>query len=349
MPFDRWAPTLSSAAVPAAGGADFSSDRRGAVALVFALLAVPLTGTVGLAVDYQRISAAHQFMQTQVDAAAIGSAGAGPDSVSTRWLDRVERATSAHFEGSTWPESITVVGVWTSGNEYEARAQATIDLTLLRIVPGIPDSVDINVRAVAQLALPTLIYEEPEVAQLDPEASDYNRISAYCFDPTVEGDGDGRSQMTVIADNAGTSYEFTMPRCAAGEVLSYYLKNVRGARSNPDLWDDPLRENYDYFTDTQLVEGLEQYDLEWEILETALCDTLEDCVPQGEGGVIPSGKNRVPQQATTGCEPGKYMYYGWEDRPPGRGWTDRDYDDIRVIIGCPVMEFDGDKRIRLVG
>jgi len=342
---DPSAPNASSLAASHAG---LSSDRRGAVALVFALLAVPLTGTVGLAVDYQRISAAHQFMQTQVDAAAIGSAGAGPDSVSTRWLDRVERATSAHFEGSTWPASIVVNGAWSAPNEYVATAQATIDLTLLRIVPGIPDTVDINVRAVAQLALPTLVYEEPEVAQLDPEAGDYNRISAYCFDPAAGGGENGRSQMTVIADNGGTSYEFTMPRCAPGEVLSYHLKNVRGARTQPDLWDDPLRENYEYFTDTQLVEGLEQYDLDWEILETSLCDTLEDCVPQGDGGVIPTGRNRVPQQATQRCEPGKYMYYGWEDRPPGRGWTDRDYDDIRVIIGCPVLEFEGDKRIRLV-
>jgi hypothetical protein len=154
--------------------------------------------------------------------------------------------------------------------------------------------------------------------------------------------------MTVIADNGGTSYDFTMPRCAAGEVLSYHLLNVRGARTQPRLWDDPLRENYEYYTDTQLVEGVEQYDLDWEILETVLCDSLEDCVPQREGGVIPTGRNRVAQQNTQRCEPGKYMYYGWEDRPPGRGWTDRDFDDIRVIVGCPVMEFEGDKRIRLI-
>ena len=45
------------------------------------------------------------------------------------------------------------------------------------------------------------------------------------------------------------------------------------------------------------------------------------------------------------------MYYGWEDRPPGMpghqntggnwqhvAWTDRDYDDIRIVIACPAWK-----------
>ncbi len=326
-------------------------DDRGTIAIVFALLLVPMLGAVGLAVDYQRLSTARQFLQSQVDAAALGGAGAGPDGETGRWLERAERATRLKFADSTWLDSLVVDGAWRSPAEFVAEARAVVDLTFLRLLPGVPDSVDVAVRAVAQLALPTLVYEEPLLAQLDPEAGDYNRLAAYCFDPrAVEaGTGDGRSQMTTIADNAGTGYSFTMPRCAAGEVLSYRLLNVRNARTSPRHWDDPLRERYEYHTDTTLVEGVEQYDLDgWEILETVLCDTLADCRPASAGGVIPEGKNRVPRRATGACEPGKFMYYGWEDRPPGRGWTDRDYDDIRVIIACPVIELDGDKRIRLV-
>lgn len=336
---------------PQGAGAILLKDEGGTIAIVFALLLVPMLGAVGLAVDYQRLSTARQFLQSQVDAAALGGAGAGPEGDTARWLDRARRATQLRFSDSSWVDTITVAGGWRSANEFAAEAQAVVDLTFLRVVPGMPQTVDIAVQAVAQFVLPSLIYEEPLLAQLDPEAGDYNRIAAYCFDPqAVEaGTGDGRSQMTVIADNAGTAYSFTMPRCAAGEVMSYRLLNVRDARTSPRRWDDPLREHYIYYTDTILTTtGVEEYDLNWEILETVLCDTLDDCKPKAAGGVIPEGKERVPQRATESCTPGKFMYYGWEDRPPGRGWTDRDYDDIRIIIACPVSEFNGDKRIRLI-
>jgi hypothetical protein len=158
--------------------------------------------------------------------------------------------------------------------------------------------------------------------------------------------------MIPMADNAGTVYsEFAMPQCEAGQYLSYRLMNVRNARTKPHLWDatGPGVERYDYHTDTVYEEGMPQYDLGgWDILETVLCNNLNECRPESEGGIIPEGEDRIPQRASKPCEPGKYMYYGWEDRPPGMGWTDRDYDDIRVIVECPVMEEVGERSVRLV-
>lgn len=327
-------------------------DRRGNIAMVFALLSVPMVGVVGLGIDYQQLASARQFLQSQVDAAALGGAGVGPDGDASRWLERADRAVKARFAQSDWASTVEVAGEWITNDRYAVEARARVDLTFVRILPGIPDAVDVGARAVAALALPTLVYQEPELAQLDPEAGDYNRISAYCFDPLkarTPGD-DGRSQFTVIADNAGTVYDFTMPRCAPGEVLSYRLLNVRMARTQPHLWDDPLREHYIYYTDTVIVDGVERFDLGgWNILETVLCPTLEACRPKSHDGIIPEGKNRVPERTREACAPGKYMYYGWEDRPPGRGWTDRDYDDIRLVVACPVIEYEGNKRLRLVG
>jgi Flp pilus assembly protein TadG len=330
----------------------FCRERAGNIGIVFALLSVPMVGAVGLAVDYQQLASARQFLQSQVDAAALGGAGAGPEGDATRWLERAERATRAQFAKSGWPATMAVSGAWISDDRFAAEARAAVDLAFARILPGIPDAVEVRVRAVAELALPRLVYAEPELAQLDPEAGDYNRISAYCFDPVrarTPGE-DGRSRFTVIADNAGTSCDFTMPRCEPGEVMSYRLLNVRDARTRPQLWDDPLHERYVYHTDTVILNGVERHDLGgWNILETVLCPTLDDCRPRSAGGIIPEGKNRVPQRAREACAPGKYMYYGWEDRPPGRGWTDRDYDDIRLIVACPVIEYEGEKRLRLVG
>jgi Flp pilus assembly protein TadG len=327
-------------------------DRRGNIAIVFALLSVPMTGAVGLAVDYQQLASARQFLQSQADAAALGGAGVGPDGDPSRWLERADRAAQAHFTRTNWASTIEFTGDWLSDERFAVEGRAQVDLTFVRILPGIPDAVDVGVQAVAELALPTLIYQEPELAQLDPEAADYNRISAYCFDRVearTPGE-DGRSQFTVIADNAGTSYTFTMPRCEPGEVLSYRLLNVRNARTRPQLWDDHLQEHYIYYTDTVILNGVERHDLGgWNILETVLCSNVEECLPRSAGGIIPEGKNRVAERARDACEPGKYMYYGWEDRPPGRGWTDRDFDDIRLIVGCPAIEYEDNKRLRLVG
>lgn len=178
-------------------------------------------------------------------------------------------------------------------------------------------------------------------------------------------------------------YLYFMPECPAGSFMSFRLENVRFSRTQPRYWDagaapntggDKRTGRFDYFTDTYFNEGstVEQYaglhgpagyvqpGQRVNILETILCDTKEQCKPTNEGGIIPHRlSNRNPMRATQGCEPGKYMYYGWEDRPPGLnaqtkdwqhiGWTDRDYDDIRIIIKCPSFEVVGDRHARLVG
>ncbi|HEY8564417.1 MAG TPA: pilus assembly protein TadG-related protein [Beijerinckiaceae bacterium] len=161
-------------------------------------------------------------------------------------------------------------------------------------------------------------------------------------------DEKGRSQMTPIADNGGTTYTFRMPTCGEGETLSYKLKNVRGARTRPSMWNDSTVEQYEYFTDTTVVGAVQKQNTGVDILETAICDTFESCKPISRGGVLPEGRERTPQQTEKACEPGKFLYMGWEDRPPGRGWTDRDYDDIRIVMECPRFERSGTKQVRLI-
>jgi Flp pilus assembly protein TadG len=176
----------------------------------------------------------------------------------------------------------------------------------------------------------------------------------------VDGSGDGgRTQMTAIADNAGTKYTYVMPRCDAGQTLSFKLLNVRLARTEPPKWDDPKALHFEYYTDTQVVNGADKHDLDgWSVLETAICNSKKECDKKSKGGIVPEGKNRTPVQAKSTCSPGKYMYYGWEDRAPGMAganydwtdvaWTDRDYDDIRVVMKCPQLEEAAERMVRLV-
>jgi Flp pilus assembly protein TadG len=80
------------------------------------------------------------------------------------------------------------------------------------------------------------------------------------------------------------------------------------------------------------------------------------------GSIVPKGDNRTPTPATTKCEPGKFLYIGFEDRPyvPGRNssdystwgsgyWTDRDYEDVTFVISCPSLEItDYTRQVKLL-
>jgi hypothetical protein len=324
-------------------------ERSGTIAIVFSLATVPLIAATGLAIDYTRLSEARQFLQNQTDYAALNLA-AGEGALT---LDKAKEAFQRDM--GTDAESISVDGRWLSDTDYELKARGVVHTAIMQILPGVSGEVPISVMAVARVDKTPPVYKDPELASLDPEAADYNRIYAYCFDPAKRNDANrGRSQLTPISDNAGSRYNNSIPQCRSGENLSYMLHNVANARTNRSLWDSPSRINR-YYTDTETRQGRESYDLDgWNILETVLCPSKAKCKPNTQGGVIPTGKNRNPQRATEACGPGKYMYFGWEDRPPAkpsgesRGASDRDYDDIRVIIQCPEIIKDGEKSVRLI-
>jgi Flp pilus assembly protein TadG len=169
-----------------------------------------------------------------------------------------------------------------------------------------------------------------------------------------------------------------MPTCDAdkGETLSWRLYNVRGSRTNPSNWpkDDPKydppndyspitdaksAEIYNHYSDTLIDPdtGTEGYQFRGDahgffapinMMETVVCDTADACTPGKSGNIVPSGKSRLPTISNRKCEPGKFMYIGWEDRPflprtsapdyssnNSHQWTDSDYDDIRIVISCP--------------
>lgn len=328
----------------------FLANTGGNIAIMFGLTSAVVLAAAGMAIDYSRAVNVRSFVQAQADAAALSGVHLGKKGDTKRYLDFVRAATEQRYGKGAWIDAIKVKGKWLSPTDFNVSVKGVVPVTLLSAVPGFPDAVPIAVEATARIGEPKYVYKAPKVTQLDPEAADYNRIAVYCFDPKQKDDPKtlGRLQMTVIADNAGTKYNYKMPECAEGQALSYRLTNVREARANPQLWDDPHVERYTYYTDTVIQDGVEKYGLDKPILETVLCDRLGQCEGKGEGGIIPEGKNRTPQQTTKACEPGKFLYYGWEDRPPGSGWTDQDYDDIRIVIQCPSVEQVGERTVRLV-
>jgi hypothetical protein len=374
-----------------------AADRRGATAFVFAAFTPVLLGAGALAVDMAHYRFVDNRLQSAADSAALAGVKA-LDDPAVALSDAVEfaqRNVPDNYGTVTTAADVTigvynpVAGSFTPGggaaaNAVRVTAERSQDRgnAAPRILSAIFDLGEVRIAATAIAAreLQSVQYEPPEKQDLDSEAGDFNEVYAYCY--AYEGTGSPasrRSQMTLIANNmpagqniitisggvikAVPAVPVAWPECAKDESLSFRLRNIRHAKSIPDLWKNPnkapKRPEHNFYTDTVIADGAETFNLSANILETVRCDSLDACDPSKPGSAIPKGKNRTPTLEDQPCLPGKFMYFGWEDRPPGQAgksatwtdpaWTDRDYDDIRLVMRCPRAGILGDGMSRLVG
>lgn len=343
-------------------------DTRGNVAILFALVLVPVAGVAGAALDYSRAQSLREELRVLADSTAIAIAMANDPQRTALLQEQAREAVLARNDGRV--ENVAVTGEWVDEMHYRIHIEADLFATLTAAMPGMSRSLTAGVETVVRRPPMVQVMPPPEFRQLNHEASDYDRVYTYCFNPDRAGEPDGgRRNFVPLADNATppTEYEEGFAECGPGEFISFMLRNVHRARENPEQWDDPSRRVYVYYADTTIapetgalvhdVSGYrvrdgwryEEMDLYRQNLETVLCDTLDECVRMEEGGVLPDyDTDRDPEIAEEVCEPGKFMYYAWEDRSKGYGWTDYDYNDIRMIIGCPTFEEAGGGLIRVV-
>lgn len=277
-------------------------------------------------------------------------------------------------------------GIWIDINAVRVTAERSPEHgnEMKRFLGRILGDGSVSARASAVAARHAwLQYEPPVSVSLANEAGDFNEMYAYCFDYKNEAlpKEERRSQMTLIANNMPAGQDITKiskgiinqlppadwanaawPACEEGQSLSFRLRNIRHVKSHPELWQKPnqrpYRPEHDFFTDTAIVDGKEEFNLKYDILETIRCDSIAECDPDQAGNKLPTGENRTPKIEKQPCMPGKYMYFGWEDRPDtgekpnsswtDPGWTDLDYDDIRILMKCPETGLLGDGIARLV-
>ncbi len=368
----------------------FSSDARGNVAVIFALLAMPIIGLAGISIDFSRATDARAQLQAVSDGIALHIA----NSENREDFEQVLAAYLADENGAGLDTgklaAIILDGEWLNANTFALELTGTVRTAMAHTIPGIAQAMRVNVRTEVHIDALVRQYEPPELTYLDHNAADHNQLFAYCFDYSAANPADPeardefRSQMTLIADNADPEVPFVWPRCLEGESLSFKLRNRRHVLAHPELLDDPNRPPYaavfEYFTDTWIVNGRENFDIvrvvEWvpnawrqwvspgqidqgfEMLETIRCNSRAECVGVSEGGIIPEGTNRTPVVEDRGCTPGAYMYFGWEDRPPGQtgpggnwrqaAWTDRDYNDIQIVVKCPDFGELGSRNVRII-
>ena len=348
-------------------------DRRGNVAILFGVSLLPLAALVGVALDMNRAIEFRTVMQRESDMAALSIASA--ESPNTDAVLGALKARLAAYYGSssTMVGSIAASSQWTGGAYVSVTTSASLATTLSGILPGNTKSLALSVASTAKRKPAEWQWSLPTIKDLSYEAADYNRISVYCYDEskkTEANNGRRLETLTAISDNGGTDYsKAKLPSCLAGETLSYQLRNVRNSRTTKTNWDKASVEHYLYFTDTtidpntrvakQNVSGGRENSYGTitavdvanpPILETILCTTLVDCKSKSLGGLLPNDNvgSHDPVTATGGCSESKSMYFGWEDRPPSAGGSDKDYNDIRILVSCPTLVKIADKEVRIV-
>ncbi|WP_439534141.1 TadG family pilus assembly protein [Polymorphobacter sp.] len=375
-------------------------NRRGAVAYVVAAALPVMLGGMAFAVDMSVYRVVHNRMQGATDAAALAALAAVVDNAdaSAAALASAEENVPSGF-GDFITEDDVTVGRYSEATGFVPGAGA--DANAVRVVavrsegrgnavPQIFSGLfgasrpEISVMAIAARPM-NVFYEPPQSLRLDAEAGDFNELYAYCYNYAGTGTpASRRSQETLISNNlpagqnivtisgnvitANPAAEPVWPNCnAEGQSISFRLRNVRHAKSNPALWANPNatvegkkpgRPEHNYYSDTVINNGTETFAFTSALVETVICNSYAQCNPTASGNVIPKGKNRFPRTAATGCTPGKFMYFGWEDRPPGQSgasgswidpaWTDKDYDDIAIVMKCPNSGRLGDGLVRLV-
>jgi Flp pilus assembly protein TadG len=355
----------------------FIDDQKGTIALIFGLAVIPITAMVGVALDYSRAAEYRTFLSREADVAALAIASSDTPNTDTVKSDLRTRALT-HFgaAGARNPvQTVDVTSDWESSSILTVTVTSNYRTSILSALPAMPTGMNIAATTQVSRTPAQWRWQLPSVAMLSYEAADYNQIYVYCYDEKRKNEADGGRRaetFTAIADNganAATRYSnVTMPQCRSGETLSFLLRNVRDARTDPNKWNAAV-DNYMYATDTAADPNtriltntvsaakrapngsLTPFDItNTPMLETILCDTLAQCKFQNQGGILPNEHvTHNPATASTGCAEGKYMYYGWEDRPNvPAGSSDRDYDDIRIVVSCPTLVQIANKMVKII-
>lgn len=335
--------------------------------MTFAIMLPVLFGAGGAAIDYGNAIRIRNVEASIADSTALLGANADNPLAAIESIRLANAQLVARLGDRSATGGYTITNTWVDGANYRVTISMKMNTALVYLLPGMPRQITVAAATTVNRVAPVYATAPPTLSQLEPEAADYNRIYFYCYssDPQRQSQSDkGRRGLTPIADNGTPSTVYNMsamPVCTGNEAPSYMLWNVRDARSTPSRWNETGSNTYVYFTDTTINTGtrvqtmnMKGYNVgtggsidvnAFPMLETIVCSSSAQCTSQASGGIIPNRTtNRAPAVATRSCAEGGFMYYGWEDRPGG----DRDYDDIRLVVSCPVQTLVSDKKLRIV-
>jgi Flp pilus assembly protein TadG len=213
----------------------FFRDRRGTVAITFAIAAIPLAGVSGAAVDYSRAVQIRQKLEIATDAAALSAAAL--DAVST--ADRNAAAERSVKSGA--PGGLTVAVSVTSSSDGNATmvdvtAAASVATSLLQVV---------HIPSVAVSAHSKAVRKNTDSGS-PPCVLALNKTAVSSIDIGGSATFEGKScvlHANSSADGAlsvgGSAQVRAGGYCAVGTVTSYYALDPA-----PKSHCHPMRDTY---------------------------------------------------------------------------------------------------------
>ena len=333
----------------------FATDRSGTTAVLFGLSMLPIVGAAGAAVDYARANAARAALQKAADQTAltmvIGRHNGQTLDYRAVFADALARTGSSAGTLASPRATLDVAGTWiVADKQFKVTASGSIPTSLMAVFQP---AAAVGASATA-LGVQNASETQIQGANLDPEAWDYNELQAYCYNGatrTRQGPIDPqtgqRTTFPKIADNTPAGVRATPAnltiRCGSGEQVSYALKNITNANHDPSQMTTGRSRTF--YTDATKADDAATTPTAYAVsldgaatgtLETVLCASRAECQPRASGGILPDTHQtgRTPATNTRACQTGQYLYFGWEDRLISEG-SDRDFDDIRLVISCP--------------
>ncbi len=331
-------------------------NRDGAIAMIFALLAIPLIMVIGAATDYTRLEYFKTRLQATVDSAALSGAAVYSSSatssnattVAGNYLTANEALLPPHSGSIT--SSVSAAQVTTGNNQgYAVTVSATgkIVPSFMRILYA---TIPVSATAVA-INPPVSI--NVDATDFNSDAGDTNTIWYYL----VPSDGSTPNPSTFtssqkIASNVGTNpSSFSIPASSSSTKVGFALQNTTGTNSG---WYGCTQ--YEEASTPALTTYAQCYGHEQWFFSTlsppsdysgnvsgytavtqncSLQTKLSSSAPANNTPpVTGSCFSSLPTDATFSCAEltNTYITYYWNDM----GWytDDKDYNDFEYTLSC---------------
>lgn len=313
------------------------NDRRGVVAIMFALLVIPLLLTVGAGVDLTRATTFRTALQGAADSAALAGAAAYVDATSTATASAVASAYMQNAEsalpvnkGVTFSVSTQVVtgsSGQTTGYSVTVNASGTIGTSLMSLVmPSMGASVTAT-------ALNPIVNFSVSIGNWKSSAWDANTI--YWYVVPDKGALPTSSQLHEMFTNTGPEPS-SVPSIGvtAGQKVGFALENVTGGIHGygSNQYGSPQGHTNWFYSQlsppSQSAYPSEAKNCSLQVVTA----TSSDPNPTETPGSCSTGA--MPQLATVDCAKaaGKTIYYFWNDM--GGGTDDYDYNDAQYSLSC---------------
>lgn len=335
-------------------GTRLLSRKEGTVAVLFALLAVPMVLAVGAAVDFGRVYVAAKNLQSVVDAAAL----AGGTAFSDESREELALAAArAYFErgAATLPEYLRLGAVSftttpaegcterTAAERITVTASATIETTLMSFAVPV-----MNTTASATSAHPLV---EFYIDVTDFNFAAHDRIGIWWYKLPTDGVDPQAADLSLIVDNTTTGPVEAVRVCVGPDQKIGFAFSDRPAY--PNLYGGIPGNQYYYYS-TLVPPSANAYPA-WAFNSTLqIVDVSSGGAypPQATSTISPPGTpgfgyfdvaanpfSAIAASGAVSCNElnGRAIHLYWNDMG-GYHYDDYDYNDAEINFSCATVK-----------